>query len=378
MWRVDFWLCGRLGTAGDSGQGQKMRTVAYSLLVAAGLASSSAMAADMAVKAKPAAAPPPSPWDVVVTAALMNDYNFRGITQSNHRPSTQAGFELRYNSSSSLQWYGGVSGESIDFPNNAAAEIDFYGGIRPTFDKLALDFGAWYYWYPGGQCYGFPGTGPGGCADPGGGALPFPGGSTVPGPGNAGPLGGNVVLKNVSFYEVYGKATYTVNDNWAAGIQEWYSPSVLNSGANGWFTTGNLTYTAPSTMLPGGLGLYVSGDVGYWALGTSNSFYGVVTPGGLNALGVATPQFPGGVKYTSYATWDAGIGFTYKVLTLDLRYYDTNLTKAQCNVFTSAQNATFSPGNVTAQNPGGLGTNWCSAAFVAKLSMSLDFATNLK
>jgi hypothetical protein len=326
------------------------------------------MAADMAVKAKPPAAPPPSPWDVVVTAALMSDYNFRGISQSNHKPSTQAGFELRYNTSPSLQWYGGVSGESIDFPNNAAAEIDFYGGVRPTFDKLALDFGVWYYWYPGGQCYGFPGTGPSGCADSGGGPVVFPAGAFVPN-SNFQPLGGNEVLKNVSFLEVYGKATYTINDQWAAGIQEWYSPSVLNSGAPGWFTTGNLTFTAPSTWLPGGVGMSVSGDLGYWDLGTSNIFYGT---------GIVGSPFANGVKYSSYTTWDAGVSFTYKVLTLDLRYYDTNLNKAQCNVFTAAQNATFSPGNITTQNPNGLGTNWCSAAFVAKLSMSLDFATNLK
>jgi hypothetical protein len=321
------------------------------------------MAADMAVKAPPPAAPPPSPWDVVVTAALMNDYNFRGISQSNHKPSTQAGFELRYNTSPTLQWYGGISGESIDFPNAAAAEIDFYAGIRPTFDKLALDFGAWYYWYPGGECFGAAAFGPSGCADKGGGptAGPF-----VPNP-NAQPLGGNETLKNDSFWEVYGKATYTFNDQWAAGVQEWYSPSVVNTGAWGFFSTGNVTYTAPSTWFTNGLGMYFSGDVGYWDLGTSNIFY---------ATGVA--PFAGGVKYTSYTTWDLGLGFTYKVLTLDLRYYDTNLTKAQCNVFTSAENASFSPGNVTAQNPNGLGTNWCSAAFVAKLSASVDFASNLK
>ncbi|HJY18908.1 MAG TPA: TorF family putative porin, partial [Xanthobacteraceae bacterium] len=100
------------------------------------------MAADMATKAPPAApAPPPSPWDVAISAALMTDYNFRGITQSAHNPSTQAGFELRYNQTSTMQWYAGLSGESIDFPNDAAAEIDIYGGFRPTFDKLALDFG---------------------------------------------------------------------------------------------------------------------------------------------------------------------------------------------------------------------------------------------
>jgi hypothetical protein len=330
-----------------------MRTVAYSLVLAVGLASTSAMAADMAVKAPPAAAAPASPWDFVITAALMNDYNFRGITQSDHKPSTQAGYELRYNTNPNLQFYSGVSGESIDFANNAAAEIDFYGGIRPTFDKLALDFGAWYYYYPGGNCYAAAAA----LCD-----SNFAGVATPP--TQLFPLGGNVSKANDSFYEVYGKATYTFSDQWAAGVQEWYSPSVVNTGARGWFSAGNITWTAPSTLLPNGLGTYISGDLGYWDLGTSDAFYG-------------TPAFPGGVKYKSYATWDVGVGFTYKVLTLDLRYIDTNLSKSDCSVFTSAQNAV--PGQaVTGNNPGGLGSNWCSAAFVAKLSASVDFASNLK
>ena len=346
-----------------------MNKLAFSLALAVGLASTamtsamtSAMAADMAVKAPPKPAEAPNPWDLVVSAALMNDYNFRGITQSNHKPSTAAGFELRYNTNPSLQWYGGVSGESISFPNNAAAEVDFYGGVRPTFDKLALDFGAWYYWYPGGECFGGTAGPVGNCNLNGGGA---PAGFAVPDPNGL----FNVVKKNVSFYEVYGKATYTFNDNWAAGIQEWYSPNVLNSGAWGWFTTGNVTWTAPSTMLGNGVGMYISGDVGYWDLGSSDSFYGT---------GVVGNPFFSSVKYTSYTTWDLGVGFTWKVLTLDLRYIDTNLTKAQCNVFTSAQNAVFDPGSVTVQNPTGGATNWCSAAFVAKLSASIDFASNLK
>ena len=122
-----------------------MKRVALSLVLAAGLASS-AMAADMATKAPPAApAPPPSPWDVAISAALMTDYNFRGITQSAHKPSTQAGFELRYNQTSTMQWYAGLSGESIDFPNDAAAEIDYLRRLppdlrqaRPRFRLLGL------------------------------------------------------------------------------------------------------------------------------------------------------------------------------------------------------------------------------------------------
>jgi hypothetical protein len=331
-----------------------MYRVAYSLAVLASLTASSAFAADMAVKAPPAPPPPPSPiWDVVVTTALMSDYNFRGITQSNHKPSVQGGFELRTNWTPTFQTYIGTSGESIDFPNNAAAEIDFYGGFRPTFDKLALDFGVWYYYYPGGNCYNIAALCGGNFA-----------GTAVPPTQLAlAPFGpnfiGNVSKADDSFIEGYAKATYTFNDQWAVGVQEWYSPSVVNTGAWGWYTTGNITYTAPSNTFQNGLGMYVSADVGYWDLGTSDTFYG-------------------STAYTSYLNWDAGIGFTWKVLTLDLRYYDTNLSKSQCDAFTSAQNASFAIGNVTGQNPSGGGTNWCSAWFIAKLSASIDFNTNLK
>ena len=71
-----------------------MKRVALPLLIVAGL-TTSALAADMAKKAPPAPPPPPpSPWDVAITAAVMNDYNFRGVTQSRHQPSVQGGFEL--------------------------------------------------------------------------------------------------------------------------------------------------------------------------------------------------------------------------------------------------------------------------------------------
>jgi hypothetical protein len=344
---------GHLSADGDK-KGSVMKQVALPLLIVAGL-TTSALAADMAKKAPPAPPPPPpSPWDVAITAALMTDYNFRGSTQSAHRPSAQAGFELRYTVNPQWQYYVGISGESIDFPNRAAAEIDFYGGVRPTFDKLALDFGVWYYYYPGGQCFNGDTTTP--CS---------PNGTNVP----TSLPNGNVVKANVSFVEIYGKATYTINDQWAVGIQEWYSPSVLNSGADGWFTTGNITFTVPSSMLPSGIGMLISGDAGYWALGTSDNFYCTATANGNTACGA---PFPNGIPYTSYWTWDAGVSFTYKAFTLDLRYYDTNLSKADCNAFTSDHTdagVAFSPIN----QPNLPGSSWCGASFIGKLS----FATNL-
>src|SRR6202166_5163001 len=113
------------------------------VLVAAVLAmTGSAFAADMALKAVKAPAPAPfDPWDVAFGAGVMNDYIFRGVTQSNHNPSVAAYFEPRYNINKDTQLYIGTSFESISFPNRAAAEVDIYGGVRPTVGMFAFDFG---------------------------------------------------------------------------------------------------------------------------------------------------------------------------------------------------------------------------------------------
>ena len=135
--------------------------------------------------------------------------------------------------------------------------------------------------------------------------------------------------KDVSFFEVYGKVNYTFNDNWQFGVNEFYSPNFLNSGAWGNYASITGKYTAPSTTFgTSGVGMYVSGEFGRQWLGTSDSFYGTVA----SPLG---GPFPNGIKYADYNTWNIGIGFTYKVFTLDLRYSDTDLSKGDCNAFTS-------------------------------------------
>jgi uncharacterized protein (TIGR02001 family) len=310
-----------------------MKKLFATAMVAAAFSATAAYAADlkMATKAPPAPPVVESPWDVAFGAWIASDYNFRGVTQSAHQPAVGTYFEPRYNINKDLQLYVGMGGESIDFPNHAAAEIDFYGGIRPTFGKLALDFGVWYYWYPGGTCFN----------------------SAVVGC-NASLLNGNVVKGDVSFVEAYAKATFNLTDAFSFGGSFYYSPSVLNSGADGEYIAGFAKYVFPSVPLPTGWGAYVSADVGYWNLGTSDAFYGVV-------------GFPNGIPYKSYANWDLGFGFTYKVFTLDFRYYDTNLNKGDCNAFTSDHTASGVAS--TAINPGGPGSDWCGATFIAKLSV---------
>src|SRR3981189_362235 len=126
-----------------------MGTVMKKLVLAAAvlaMTAGAAFAADMHVKAVKAPPPPPfEPWDLAFGSALMNGYVFRGVTQSNHKPSVAAYFEPRYNVNKDLQLYIGVSGESISFANRAAAEVDIYGGIRPTSGMFASDVGVGGY-----------------------------------------------------------------------------------------------------------------------------------------------------------------------------------------------------------------------------------------
>jgi uncharacterized protein (TIGR02001 family) len=315
-----------------------------------------AMAADMPVKAAPApVVAAPSPWDIAFGAAVMNDYVFRGVTQSNHKGSVAAYFEPRFNVNKDFQLYAGIAGESISFANRAAAEIDFYGGARWTIGQFVLDGGFWYYYYPGGQC--FNGGTPTAAQAPGADCLA----------NNFLPVNLNVIKRDLSFWEVYFKPTWNVNDQWAIGANVYYTPSFLNSGAPGTYVSGTVKFTAPSTWAWGPLGWYVSGEFGRQYLGTSDSFYSLT-----NSL--TGP----GINYADYNTWNVGLGLTWKQFTVDLRYSDTNLSKGDCNAFTSDFTAS-APGSgaVTPINPGGQSSNWCSATFIAKLSVDLTSA-NLK
>ncbi len=133
------------------------RTLLSALLAIA--MSAPAFAADLKMITKAPPPPPPSPWDIAFGASIASDYIFRGIPQSNHEASVAAYFEPRYNVHPNWQLYAGIGAASISFTNRAAAEIDFYGGVRPTFGPLALDFGLFYYYYPGGICFnGAPGN----------------------------------------------------------------------------------------------------------------------------------------------------------------------------------------------------------------------------
>jgi uncharacterized protein (TIGR02001 family) len=306
-----------------------MKKMVVAAIAAAALSAGPALAADLVTKAAPMAAPAPAPpaWDLGFGAAVASDYIWRGITQSAHQPAVAAYFEPRWNPNKDWQLYVGIGGASIKFPNGAAAEIDIYGGVRATFDKLAVDLGIWYYWYPGGEnTY-----------------------TTV----NQGVF---TAISNASFYEGYARANYTINDWVSVNASVYYTPSYLNTGASGTYYSGGVKFTAPANWLPNDIGAYLSGEVARQELGTTEvDNYVYFVP----------------IDLKSYTTWNVGIGFTWKVLTLDLRYIDTNLSKVDCNTITGDPRATI--------NAAGLAeSNWCGARFVARLSADLSVMSNIK
>ena len=80
----------------------------------------------------------------------------------------------------------------------------------------------------------------------------------------------------------------------------------------------------------------------------------------------------GGFPLPAYVNWNAGITFTHKSINLDLRYYDTSLSKENCFVLTGDPNATAG-GNINpVTNPEGLTSGWCNATLVAKISFTLN------
>ena len=150
--------------------------------------------------------------------------------------------------------------------------------------------------------------------------------------------------------------------DWAFGPTFYYTPNFLNTGADGEYLSGIIKYTAPANLaINKDIGWYVSGEFGHQWLGTSDAFYGTVA-------------FPNGIPYADYNTWNVGIGFTWKVFTLDLRYSDTDLSKSDCNAFTSDPVAPLT-GASTAINPSGAESRWCGATFIAKLSADLTLGS---
>ena len=207
-------------------------------------------------------------------------------------------------------FYAGVAMASVKLPTQPAAEITVSGGVRRTIASIDFDLGVSYFLYPG-------------------------------------------EISNTDYWQVAMRADKRIAE-WlrvAGGFA--YSPNVSNTGAWSWYTAGGVGLDVPGRLLPTDIGVSFTAGAGY-------SWFGNQSP------------MLGGFPLPSYLNWQAGVTFSYKVFNLDLRYYDTNLTRENCFVLTGDPNAQPGGSADPVTNPEGLTSRWCSAAFVAKVSFALN------
>jgi len=101
------------------------------------------------------AAPEASPITANVT--VVNDYRYRGISQSNFKPAIQGGFDYAHESgfyignwNSSISWISDSASAGGSKNVSAPIEMDFYAGIKKELigEGFASDLGVLQYYYP--------------------------------------------------------------------------------------------------------------------------------------------------------------------------------------------------------------------------------------
>jgi len=93
---------------------------------------------------------PPGPVTVSGSAALVSDYRFRGVSQTDEEMAVQAGFTVTHESGAYVgTWASNLSGWGTF--GGANMELDLYGGYKfGVGSGGTLDVGLTWYMYPGG------------------------------------------------------------------------------------------------------------------------------------------------------------------------------------------------------------------------------------
>jgi uncharacterized protein (TIGR02001 family) len=73
---------------------------------------------------------------------VASEYVFRGVSQTMEDPAIQGGVDITAGKA-----YLGTWASNVDFGDSTQAEIDFYGGYKPTLGPITLDLGFIYYGY---------------------------------------------------------------------------------------------------------------------------------------------------------------------------------------------------------------------------------------
>lgn len=236
-------------------------------------------------------------------AGAASDYIYRGTTLSDHGPAAGAAVEAKFGA-----LYAGTTVATVKLPTQPFAEFTFTTGVRHKIATIDFDFGVTYFAYPGERL-----------------------------PGETG----------INYWEAVVRGDRSIGERVRVAAGYAYSPDVSNTGAWSQYVAAGAGYDVPGRLLPPNLGISFTTAAGYSWFGNQSL-----------ALG--------GFPLPAYLNWQAGVTFTHKAFNLDLRYYDTNLSKENCFVFTGDPNARLGGRVDPVTNPAGLTSNWCGATFVAK------------
>lgn len=210
------------------------------------------------------------------------------------------------------KFYVGATVASVVLPSQPTAELTFNTGLRPKVGNIDFDLGWTYFAYPG-----------------------------------------ELQGSNTEYWETVVRADTKIGELFhiAGGVA--YSPNVSNTGAWSKYAAFGIGVEMPRNTLPNNLTATVTGGAGYSWFGNQKAEFG-------------------GFPLPAYLNWNLGVTFGSGNARFDVRYYDTNLSKENCFVYTGDPRAKPG-GNVDpTTNPDGLVSRWCSATLVAKLWFALN------
>lgn len=227
-------------------------------------------------------------WNIAGTS----DYIFRGFSQSARDPAWQLGADISYGI-----LYAGVWSSRIDFGNDlaghniATAEIDLYAGIKPVWGPATFDFGVIYYAYPNGK--------------------------------DNNVLGRPRELDYVELKGGVSGALIPALDKLTLGYTAFYTWEGTNETGSIWTNEFTAAYELPKMWI---FTPTVSGLLGY-QIGNNGIRYTSLVGNGSD----------------SYLYWNAGLALAVDKLTLDFRYWDTDVSNAGnfCHATTFQCSGTF-------------------------------------
>ncbi len=115
-------------------------------LAASGLFATAAFAADTPTNPEDAGNP------ISANVTVVNEYRYRGLSQSNFQPAIQGGFDYAHDSGLYIgNWNSSISWISDFNPGvSAPVEMDFYAGFKKDLiaEGFASDIGVLQYYYP--------------------------------------------------------------------------------------------------------------------------------------------------------------------------------------------------------------------------------------